>query len=466
MKVLESKIFDFINFVLSKIQDKTDRIRQNSLILSCMDFFILIAIVLTFVVSTFASTEIIGMVSSLIPFLVVFKTLITKGEKIELETSNFFLLIYLLICFISCFTSSMLPQSLYGFMKTSIYFAFFFAMCQFLKNNKKYILFLLAIIALLVSFESVIGLIQNSMKLENISTWQDTSYVNPEDVLTRVYGTLKPFNPNLFGGYLIAGVTSLIGFTTIFAHRKHYKLASIFLIFSLIAFLTTFLTGCRGAYLALGVIFLSILGFSFRLIFVESNNIQIKKIWTSMVSFAGVAALGFLATHHSILQRILSIFILRGDSSTSFRMNVYNSAIQMFHDNWLCGIGVGNKVFREIYGLYMLSGFDALSCYSVPLEIAVESGIFALIFFILFLFVLFKNAIKKVCSCINFEEKILLFVSMTSIGAVLIHGIFDTIFFRPQVQFVFWTMVAITTVLVKGTAKNNENPRVSSESVI
>ena len=129
-------------------------------------------------------------------------------------------------------------------------------------------------------------------------------------------------------------------------------------------------------------------------------------------------------------------------------------------------LGVGNKVFREIYGLYMLSGFDALSCYSVPLEIAVESGIFALIFFILFLFVLFKNAIKKVCSCINFEEKILLFVSMTSIGAVLIHGIFDTIFFRPQVQFVFWTMVAITTVLVKGTAKNNENPRVSSESVI
>ena len=466
MKVLESKIFDFINFVLSKIQDKTDRIRQNSLILSCMDFFILIAIVLTFVVSTFASTEIIGMVSSLVPILVVFKTLITKGEKIELETSNFFLLIYLLICFISCFTSSMIPQSLYGFMKTSIYFAFFFAMCQFLKNNKKYILSLLAIIALLISFESVIGLIQNSMKLENISTWQDTSYVNPEDVLTRVYGTLKPFNPNLFGGYLIAGVTSLIGFTTIFAHRKHYKLTSIFLIFSLIAFLTIFLTGCRGAYLALGVIFLSILGFSFRLIFVESNNIQIKKIWTSMVSFAGVAALGFLATHHSILQRILSIFILRGDSSTSFRMNVYNSAIQMFHDNWLCGIGVGNKVFREIYGLYMLSGFDALSCYSVPLEIAVESGIFALIFFILFLFVLFKNAIKKVCSCINFEEKILLFVSMTSIGAVLIHGIFDTIFFRPQVQFVFWTMVAITTVLVKGTAKNNENPRVSSESVI
>lgn len=466
MKELESKIFDFINFVLSKIQDKTDKIRQNSLILSCLDFFILTSIVLTFVVSTFASTEIIGMVSSIVPMLVVFKTLITKGEKIELETSNFFLLIYLLICFISCFTSSMLPQSLYGFMKTSIYFAFFFAVCQFLKNNKKYILFLLAIIALLVSFESVIGLIQNSMKLENISTWQDTSYVNPEDVLTRVYGTLKPFNPNLFGGYLIAGVMSLIGFITIFANRNHYKLTVTSIIFSAITLLTIFLTGCRGAYLAFGFIIFAIVFFSFRLIFIEQNNEKHKKMWLTATSSAGALGAIFLLTHHSILQRILSIFILRGDSSTSFRMNVYNSAFQMFHDNWLCGIGVGNKVFREIYGLYMLSGFDALSTYSVPLEIAVESGIFALIFFILFLFILFKNAMKKVCSNINFEEKILLFVSTTSIGAVLIHGLFDTIFFRPQVQFVFWTMVAITTVLVKGTAKNNENPRVSSKRVI
>ena len=119
MKVLESKIFDFINFVLSRIQDKTDKIRRNSLILSCLDFFILTSIVLTFIVSTFASTEIIGLVSSIVPMLVVLKTLITKGEKIELETSNFLLLIYLLICFISCFTSSMIPQSLYGFMKTN-----------------------------------------------------------------------------------------------------------------------------------------------------------------------------------------------------------------------------------------------------------------------------------------------------------------------------------------------------------
>jgi putative inorganic carbon (HCO3(-)) transporter len=92
----------------------------------------------------------------------------------------------------------------------------------------------------------------------------------------------------------------------------------------------------------------------------------------------------FVLITPSVLKRILSIFILREDSSTSFRMNVYHSSFQMFCDNWILGIGTGNKTFREIYGLYMLSGYDALSCYSVFLEILVESGIFALIAYLFF----------------------------------------------------------------------------------
>ena len=108
MKILESKIIDIINVILFKIQDKLDTIRKNSFILSFLDVFIFLAIITTFIVSTFATTEIIGAVSFCVPALVVFKTLIIKGEKIELEQCNFFLLIYLLICLISCFTSSML----------------------------------------------------------------------------------------------------------------------------------------------------------------------------------------------------------------------------------------------------------------------------------------------------------------------------------------------------------------------
>ena len=145
----------------------------------------------------------------------------------------------------------------------------------------------------------------------------------------------------------------------------------------------------------------------------------------------------------------MSIFILRGDSSTSFRMNVYNSAIQMFQDNWLCGIGVGNKVFREIYGLYMLSGFDALSCYCVFLEMAVESGILSLMTYLMFLGSLLFAGIRCFLQSKNYNYKVLLFITFISIIAVMVHGFVDTVYFRPQIQYLFWTMAAILTVLVR-----------------
>ena len=152
---------------------------------------------------------------------------------------------------ISNFTSSMLGASLYGYMKTLIYFAFYFAMCQFLKNNKKYIPVLLCVVGLFVTFEGFIGLFQNYIGIEQIATWQDVSYVNPEDVLKRVYGTLQPYNPNLYAAYMLAGISSLIGIVALFVNKKAYKSAFLSTICLLTSLYSIFLSGCRGSYIAL-----------------------------------------------------------------------------------------------------------------------------------------------------------------------------------------------------------------------
>lgn len=449
MKILESKFYDLLNLFLSKIQDKTDNIRKNSLILSSLDKFILLFIILTVVSSLFVQSEIMGIISFAIPVLVCLKVLITKGEKIELEKSNFFLLVYLFICLISNFTSSMLPQSLYGYMKTLIYFAFYFALCQFFKANKKFILPVIILIALCTSFESIIGLIQNTLGLENIATWQDTSYVNPEHLLSRVYGSLKPYNPNLYAAFLLVGMPSILALGFIYLKTNLKKFSVIpFLLFFVTCF-ALFISGCRGAYIGLFAIFVGIVIASFIYIFNDLNNNKLKILWKKLfLTFSGLGV-SFLLLNQSILKRLLSIFILRGDSSTSFRMNVYNSSIQMFQDNWICGIGVGNKVFREIYGLYMISGFDALSSYCVFLEICVESGIFALMAFLLFLGTLLTNGVVAFIKNKDYNIKVLIFATFISVLAVIIHGFVDTVFYRPQVQYLFWIMVAILTTLIR-----------------
>ena len=148
----------------------------------------------------------------------------------------------------------------------------------------------------------------------------------------------------------------------------------------------------------------------------------------------------------SIRARILSIFAMRADSSNSFRFNVYNSCIDMLKDNWLLGIGLGNNNFREIYGLYMKTGFDALSAYNIYLETAVESGIFALIAFLGFLASVVYSAYRYITEESLSVNVLAVTCALTAIIGLLIHGFVDTVFFRPQIHFIFWTMVAIIRI--------------------
>ena len=248
---------------------------------------------------------------------------------------------------------------------------------------------------------------------------------------------------------MLVGLPSVLGIGALFLQKKKFVHAVVALGFFLAGMLTLFLTGCRGAYIGLLSVLIGIVVASYNIIFKDIAVAKLKSVWKWLVALSAGGGFGFLMLNHGILQRILSIFIMRGDSSTSFRMNVYHSAVQMFQDNPVYGIGVGNKVFREIYGLYMLSGFDALSCYCIYLEMAVESGIFSLIAYLLFVVSVLGAAVKTFFACNDYKKKVLIFSAFAAILAVLIHGFVDTIYFRPQIQYLFWTMAAIAVALVR-----------------
>ena len=205
-------------------------------------------------------------------------------------------------------------------------------------------------------------------------------------------------------------------------------------------------TGSRGAYLALGAMSLGIVLIAYQIIFKDLQNNKLQKYFkTAVASGFGLITLLILSTP-AILKRILSIFILRGDSSTSFRMNVYKSSFAMFCDNPIFGIGLGNTTFREVYGYYMQSGFDALSAYSIYLETAVETGLLGLAAFLSFLFLIVKPAVRYVISNNDFTQKIFVSCCLLSILGALVHGFFDTVFFRPQVQCIFWFTIALLNI--------------------
>lgn len=430
------------NKILKFSQQKTEYLYKNSLFLQHIDKLIFASIIFVFLASTVMSSDVIGFIALITVFLTVVKILTKPDETLSCRGYELWLLAYFMIVVISLAGSTLFHLSLKGFFKTFTYMAFYFSLMQYLKNNKSKIPYLLGAIGLCVSFEAVVGFLQNFSHVEEISGWQDVSGLNPEEVMTRVYGTLKPFNPNLLGGYFVAGIPALYGLSAYFLADRKYKLSVVGAVLALLSTLTLFLTGCRGSYIGMMVIFCSMFAVSAKYLWKNYKTIYLSVVG-GVVAFATSAIL----LVSSLRARVLSIFAMRQDSSNSFRFNVYHSSVEMFKDNWLLGIGVGNQNFREIYGLYMKTGFDALSAYNIFLEIAVESGIFALIAFIGFLITLVKNSVQFILKSENAKTVILVATAVISICAVCIHGFVDTVFFRPQIQFVFWTMVAIAGTL-------------------
>ena len=143
--------------------------------------------------------------------------------------------------------------------------------------------------------------------------------------------------------------------------------------------------------------------------------------------------------------RVISLLAGRGDSSNNFRINVWLTAIEMIQDRPWLGIGPGNAAFNNIYPLYQLPKFNALSAYSVPLELLVELGVPGLI-------VSIGVLARAVAASFgppwqNRRSAGIAIASLAAIAGLMTQGATDTIFFRPEVQLSFWFCLASLTAL-------------------
>ena len=414
---------------------------QDSLFYKNIDNIAYVALLAVLFCSLFMQSEKIGAIAVFFSFLVFFKALI-KGINYNLEKYEKALIIYFLFVTVSLCASTLFMLSLHGYIKTLIYILFYFSAGAFFKENKNKILPTILFIALCSSYEAIVAIFQNIKGVDEISGWQDMSNLNPEQVVSRASGTLLPYNPNLLAGYILCALSSLIYLILTSLKNNRKKTALIYLALFIINLIAIIDTGCRGAYLGFLLFFPCLF---FGLIYYVHKKFgslaNIKKRYKNISLLGILGILFFIISNPALIKRFESIFAFRTDSSISFRLNVYESSIRMFLDNIFLGIGVGNQNFREIYGLYMKTGYDALGSYCVPLEIAVESGIFALISFLLFIFFILKHCARKI-KYDNADNKILCFSIILMICAVSGHGLFDTIWFRPQVQFMFWTIIA------------------------
>ena len=449
---------------------------RDSLLFCHIDLLIWLVFILTIISTCFMGSGAIGAFALLFFALNFFRLLFKKGETVKISKLDVFFIIYFLFIFVSLMGSSLFMMSLKEFLKNVVYFIFYFTTVYFFLNNKKKVLPTVFLISIIMSYESFVAIFQHFNRVEALAGWVDTSGMTSESqLISRSFGTLKPSNPNLLGGYLITGLSSIfacliLNFAKIHSPgvilRNCAKMVRpalfrtiIFSVLFIINVIAIIFTGCRGAYIGL-IAFFALLAWvlNYYVKRVYGGFSQIKKRYKNLILGVSAFAVAAIALTPSISRRFVSIFHFRGDSSISFRMNVYEAAFDMFQDNPFLGIGLGNVNFREIYGLYMKTGFDALGSYCVPLEVAVESGIFALIFFLLFIgYAIYKAFKIFLDNKTTINAKIVMFSIILTICATMAHGLFDTVWYRPQLQIIFWTNIAILNVCILKNTYSNLN---------
>lgn len=369
----------------------------------------------------------------------LFGSLLGGKETWQPRTQDILVLAFLAINLIATAASHYLYPSIKGLAKLSVYICAYFLFVMTLENKSQKRSRIILSALLFAGFaQALYGLYQYKIGVAPLATWEDP---NIEEKTTRIYGTL--LNPNLLAGYFVPLIPLSLGTAiTQFCEKGWRKLTSLpFFVAGGALLVACFMTGSRGGYMGAAV---GIGALGFMLLCQLWLSKPKARIWLLAIGLL-LPILLVLVLHQfpAYEHRITSIFAGREHSSNSYRLNVYASSWKMFLDSWWLGIGPGNSTFRLAYGLYMKSGFDALGTYCVPLEIAVECGIFGLGIFALFIFSLLSRAHMTFWQTRSYKERWIVAGAAAGLLAVMVHGLVDTVFYRPQIQLIFWLMTAI-----------------------
>jgi putative inorganic carbon (HCO3(-)) transporter len=93
----------------------------------------------------------------------------------------------------------------------------------------------------------------------------------------------------------------------------------------------------------------------------------------------------------------------------------------------------------------MQARFSALSAYSIFLEVAVETGIIGFSCFLWLLIVTFNQGVQQLrrLRTLANRDGFWLLGAIAAISGILAHGFVDTVWYRPEVNTLWWLMVAI-----------------------
>jgi putative inorganic carbon (HCO3(-)) transporter len=414
--------------------------RQSSILIQWGDIIAAALISLVYALAPFVSSTLIGV---LLIACVGFWLLLTLSDEPVPANAGLFTPIHLLVLLywgIAVVATALSPvkKAAVNDLATLTLYLLLFALCARVLRSSRIRSWIITLYLLVSLIVSVYGLRQWFFGAAQLATWVDPE--SPLSKTTRVYSYLG--NPNLLAGYLVPAV--VLSLVAIFAWQSWVKKA-----------LAVTMLGVNSACLVLtfsrgGWIGLLVAVFTAMVLLVYWWSVQMPPFWRTwslpimLGGFLGFLVLAVIFVE-PVRLRVFSIFADRQDSSNNFRRNVWDAVFEMIRDRPIIGIGPGHNSFNKVYPLYQRPRYSALSAYSILLEVAVETGFIGLACFLWLIVVTFNTAVlqlRRLRESRN-NQGFWLIGAFASLLGMLAHGTVDTIWFRPEVNTLWWLMVAL-----------------------
>lgn len=265
----------------------------------------------------------------------------------------------------------------------------------------------------------LVGAYQFVMKKMDM-TWVDTELF--ADLGFRVYGSFD--NPNVYGTYLLLAIP-LCAAMFFYAEKWTYKLCALGV--SGLLLVNLFLSYSRGCYLALAVA---------ALIFVLLFEKRLVVFFS-----AGLVVLPFVLPA-SVINRLLSITNLT-DSSTAYRISIWQASLRIIKDFWMTGVGQGSDAYNAVFPLYAFSKVTAQHAHNLFLQVFVETGLVGLGVFVALLACFYREQVNFLRRVTDRRARIIPIAMIAAVTGFLFQGMFDYVFYNYKVMLTFFLFMGL-----------------------
>ncbi len=388
--------------------------------------YLRLGVFLTVVLSPLLPTMVLVALSFLCTAVFCLHVIADRDFRFAKSPVNLFVVFFAMALLWGCVNSFSVVASASQVAVHLSFVLFYFVVINTIRTKKQW-MSLVKLMLLSAFLVALYGVYQNFAGVEGAESWLDEEMF--EGIRVRVYSFFN--NPNVLGEFLVLTIPLVVAMLWA-KMRGAYRSVFCFILLSMAACMI--FTWSRGAWL--GVFFACALFL-----------VIMDKRWVllGVLALLLLPLLMVLSGNTTILERLLSVGNTQ-DTSTAYRVSIWQASILIIKDFWVSGIGIGSEAFKSVYPAYALSGADfALHSHNLYLQIWVEMGIIgiaALLFMVLaFVKQVFSNAVigahKK-----DSHAKLVIALGAGVLG-FLLQGLTDYVWYNYKILMIFWIFFAL-----------------------